>query len=68
MEVDIIELYSSFIKPVLPFTYVAVLILVAFPLAAVIGFKIGAFEGACRRPNNLPSPVSCRHEVESVAS
>ena len=44
METDILEIYSNFVKPVLPFTYLVVLILVSFPLVAVIGFRIGAFE------------------------
>ena len=44
METDIIELYGGFTKPLLSFPYLVVLILVTFPLAVFVGFKIGAFE------------------------
>jgi hypothetical protein len=44
METDVMELYSGLIKPILPFPYLVVLILVTFPTAVFVGFKIGAFE------------------------
>ena len=44
MESNAIELYSGFVKPLLPFSYLVVLVLMAFPLAVFVGFKIGSLE------------------------
>jgi len=44
MESNAIELYSGFVKPLLPFSYLVVLVLMAFPLAVFVGFKIGGLE------------------------
>ncbi|MEE4189730.1 MAG: hypothetical protein V2I76_14970 [Roseobacter sp.] len=44
MESNVIEIYSGFTKPLLPFHYVVILISTTFPLAAFVGFKVGTYE------------------------
>lgn len=41
---DAAELYSGFAEPLVPFPYLVVLILLALPLAAFLGFRLGATE------------------------
>ena len=55
METSIIDLYSGFNKPLLPFRYVVILILTTFPLAAFVGFRIGTLERRRLGYENLPA-------------